>query len=490
MSGPANKFAGHRPRPSLPVSTTLVRPRFGHHVQSKWTRASLGLSRGSVRAHVAPVDHDDAACQAASSEVLNYFVRRMERAGWDSAAIRESIVSTASGDVTDVWMAMRRVYGLGVKETALMESPWLENALENGMEDWTGSMTIESIGSLDERDLSGGTLRKQHAPRVFLKMESTQPTGAFKVRGACNALAERLKEDPGTRFTISSTGNHALACLHALKAISAAGNGEAGAPDDESMLDIYLPGSVSKRKLAKIERQAALVGPGAVNVFVLDGVADCVEAEMQARREAEAAGRYYVSPYNNDKVIAGHGTLAMELLMELGPSQLDYVFVPVGGGGLITGIARVLKALAPHVRIVGCQAAACPVMARSVDEGSIVDWECVDWNETLAEGLAGGIESDSRTFEACKTLVDAWVTVEEKEIAEAMVGMHGHHGAQIEGAAAVMLAAIVKMGSQMRDKTVVGVVCGGNLDSRDLDRAYDLVRARDVRAGASKAAHF
>ena len=464
-----------------------MQPRFGHyHVQSKWTRASdLGL-RGSVVGHVATSDAA-AACQAASSEVLSYFVRRMERAGWDSAAIRESIVSTAAGDVTDVWMAMRRVYGLGVKETALMESPWLENALENGMEDWTGSMTIESIGSLDERDLSGGTLRKQHAPRVFLKMESTQPTGAFKVRGACNALAKRLTEAPGTRFTISSTGNHALACVHALKAIAAAGNGEAGAPD-ESMLDIYLPGSVSKRKLAKIERQAALVGPGAVNVFVLDGVADCVEAEMHARREAEAAGRYYVSPYNDDAVIAGQGTLAMELLMELGPSQLDYVFVPVGGGGLISGIARVLKALAPHVRIVGCQAAACPVMARSVDEGSIV--ECVDWNETLAEGLAGGIESDSRTFEACKTLVDAWVTVSEKEIAEAMVGMHGHHGAQIEGAAAVTLAAIVKMGSQMRDKTVVGVVCGGNLDSRDLERAYDLVRARDVRGGASKAAHF
>lgn len=445
--------------------------------------------------------HDDDGDSALSpglhgeEEVLNYFVRRLEGRGWDSQTIRESVVSTAPNNITDVWQAMRQIYGLGVKETGLMESPWLENVIFSGVwDDWTSSTLIESVGSLDERDLSGGTLRRQHAPRVWLKMENTQPTGSFKVRGACNAmLAARKKAlaegNAEPRFTISSTGNHALACIHALGAMKRQ-HSDAQGDDQESMLDVYLPSSVSRRKLAKIEHLASQVGCK-MSIFVLDGVEDCVEAEIRARQEAEAAGRVYISPYNDEAVIAGQGTISLELLMELPPEHLDMVFVPVGGGGLISGVARVLKTLAPHVHIVGCQAAACAVMAASVDEGSIV--RCTEWNSTLAEGLAGSIESDSCTFEACKTYVDSWVTVSEKEIAEALVGMHGHHGQPVEGSAAVALAAIVKMGASLRDKGVVGVVCGGNLDSKDLDRAYDIVRGRDSRDedfGGSRASAF
>ncbi len=419
-------------------------------------------------------DQSDRALKA-----LNYFVRRLEARGWDSQKVRESVVSGATDDITDVWLAMSRIYGLGVKETALMESPWLENAIASGTwEDWM-SVRMESVGSVDERDLSGGTLRRQHAPRVWLKMENTQPTGSFKVRGACNAILETRKARGAgaARFTVSSTGNHALACIHALGAVRQHEGGSAG--DDDSVLDVYLPSSVSRRKLARIERLVEQMDcKSSVNVFVMD-VADCVEAEVHARGEAAAKDRTYLSPYNDQSVIAGQGTLAIELMMELSPEQLDYVFVPVGGGGLITGVAKVLKHLAPHIRVIGCQAAACPVMSRSVDEGSII--ECTDWNETLAEGLAGGIERDSCTFESCKTLVDEWVTVSEKDIAEALVGMHGHHGQQIEGAAAVTLAAIMKAGPTIRDKGVVGVVCGGNLDTKDLDRAYDIVRMRDSR---------
>ncbi len=439
--------------------------------------------------------------------ILRFFVRRLETRGWDSQRVRESIVGASGDNITDVWLAMSRIYGLGVKETALMESPWLEHTIASGTwEDWMG-VRMESVGSVDERELSGGTLRRQHAPRVWLKMENTQPTGSFKVRGACNAILEtRNALGAAARFAVSSTGNHALACVHALGAVRQlegvrAGQGDEDGDDgddgddnddggdNDSVLDVYLPSSVSKRKLARIERLVEQTGCNA-NVIVLD-VEDCVEAEVRARGDAAAKGRHYVSPYNDEGVIAGHGTLAIELMMELSPEQLDCVFVPVGGGGLISGIARVLKHLAPHVRVIGCQAAACPVMSRSVDEGSIV--ECTDWNETLAEGLAGGIESDSCTFETCKALVDEWVTVSEKDIAEALVGMHGNHGQLVEGAAAVTLAAIMKAGVSIRDKGVVGIVCGGNLDTKDLDRAYDIVRkrgSRDDESDASRANAF
>ncbi len=463
----------------LAVSTprgSFVSPRFSVKCNVAGSLTSPGHDKNQG---ASPRNREDIDRERETASVLSYFVRRIEAKGWDSQRVRESIVSTAPDNITDVWVAMTRIYGLGVKETALMESPWLENAISHGLwDDWVG-VGMESVGSVDERDLSGGTLRRQHAPRVWLKMENTQPTGSFKVRGACNAILETRKAlgADAARFSISSTGNHALACIHALGAIRQ--HGCASAEDGESVLDVYLPSSVSRRKLSRIER---LVGQmdceSSVNVFVMD-VADCVEAEAHARGEAMARGRTYISPYNDRSVIAGQGTLAIELLMELSPEQLDCVFVPVGGGGLISGIARVLKSLAPHVRVIGCQAAACPVMTRSVDGGSIVG--CTDWGETLAEGLAGGIEGDSCTFEACKTLVDEWVTVSEKDIAEALVGMHGMHGQLVEGAAAVALAAIMKVGPRIRDKGVVGVVCGGNLDTKDLDKAYDIARLRDAR---------
>jgi threonine dehydratase len=249
---------------------------------------------------------------------------------------------------------------------------------------------------------------------------------------------------------------------------------------------IYVPETINSRKLAKIERLAKTCGA----TIELHGE-DCVEAERLARRTAEVSGAVYISPYNDIDVISGQGTIAMEILMEKSPEELDAIFVPVGGGGLIAGIAQVVKKIAPHVRIIGCQPEVSDVMRQSVDEGSIVT---IPWIQTLAEGVSGGIEEDSITLGPCMDLVDEWVTVSEEQIAHAMVGMHGHHGQQVEGAAAVTVASIMKKGQELMGKQVVAIVCGGNVAGADLDAAYDIVRGlspnQNVKEAEGKASAF
>jgi threonine dehydratase len=271
--------------------------------------------------------------------------------------------------------------------------------------------------------------------------------------------------------TCSSTGNHALGVLHAATALAAAGR-----PVD---LTIYIPSTVTKQKVAKLQAAAEKCGAKIITIGQ-----DCVEAENAARAAAEAEGKIYVSPYNDTAVAGGQGTLAVELLMSLPPNKLDAVFVPVGGGGLIAGVAALIKSLDPQVKIYGCQPEASDVMRRSVEAGKVVDLE---WQETLSDATAGGIEEDALTIEACRQFVDYWVTVSEPEIAAAMVGIHGHHGVAIEGAAGVAVASYIKLAEeQMRGKHAVVVICGGNVASETLDKAYQHVAMQKANPLSSR----
>lgn len=188
--------------------------------------------------------------------------------------------------------------------------------------------------------------------------------------------------------------------------------------------------------------------------------ADCVEAELAGRAAAEASGATYVSPYNDLQVVAGQGTISLELLAELGPGRLDAVFVPVGGGGLIAGIAAVLKAASPAITIVGCQPAASDIMRQSVAAGAIVDAPSGD---TLSDATAGGIEPGAITLVPCMQLVDEWVTVTEAEIGDALLGLLHHQSKLVEGSAACAIAALLKTKEQWAGKSVVVIACGGNI---------------------------
>ena len=275
--------------------------------------------------------------------------------------------------------------------------------------------------------------------RVYLKLENLQHTGSFKVRGAVSRLTRLGPDERRAGVVTASTGNHGLAVAYALQHLGLTGT-------------IFLPETASPQKVAALKRTGvdiAFHGTG------------CEATETHARRTAEANGRTYISPYNDPLVVAGQGTIAAELVRRLDP--FDAVLASVGGGGLMAGIAGTLKHHRPDVEMVGCLPENSPVMSESVRRGRIVAMETAP---TLSDGTAGGIEAGAVTFDWCRQWVDRWATVTEEDIASALRLVFFEHRLVIEGAAAVAVAALLKEPSRYAGKTVVVVICGGNIDPR------------------------
>jgi threonine dehydratase len=158
-------------------------------------------------------------------------------------------------------------------------------------------------------------------------------------------------------------------------------------------------------------------------------------------------------------VVGGQGTIAVEL--ENQAAEIDVLFVSLGGGGLISGIAGYLKAVRPGVEVIGCSPENSAVMIRSIEAGRILDLPSLP---TLSEGTAGGVEAGSITFDLCRHLVDRYVTVEEAEIERSLRNFIETHDMVIEGAAAVALSSYLKLREEYRGKKVVIIICGGNMD--------------------------
>lgn len=271
-------------------------------------------------------------------------------------------------------------------------------------------------------------------PSLLAKAEHLQTTGSFKLRGAFNRLLTLSEDDRRRGVVAASSGNHGAAVAHASHVLGIEAT-------------VYVPEGASPPKVAKIRDQGARV------LFV---GTDGLDTEQEARRAAEASGRPYISPYNDEGVMAGQGTLAAELVRDAGP--LDRVYVAVGGGGLIGGMAIYLAAASPETRVVGVLPAASPHMAVSVAAGRIVDQPT---RPTLSDGTAGGIEPGAITFEACARFVHGWMTVSESEIAAAMRWWSGHSPDPIEGAAGVAIAGCLRDLDQGGRSAFV--VCGGNV---------------------------
>ena len=280
-------------------------------------------------------------------------------------------------------------------------------------------------------------LSAENGGAVWLKLENMQHTGSFKVRGAINRLMALDDDQRKIGIVTASSGNHALATVFGLNRLGIKGV-------------IYLPESASPLKVRMLtELDATIRFHGS----------DCEATETHARQQAEKAGQVYISPYNDPFVVGGQGTIGLEILDRL--PQVDCIMVSVGGGGLISGIAGVVKSLRNGIRIVGCLPSHSPAMAASVRAGRIVDGPTL---ETLSDGTAGGIEAGAITFDPCRTLVDDWVLVTEDEIRSAMVRVFDNHRLVIEGAAGVTVAGFLKMASRLSEQTVALVICGGNID--------------------------
>jgi threonine dehydratase len=278
--------------------------------------------------------------------------------------------------------------------------------------------------------------------RVYLKLENRQDTGAFKLRGAANKLLSLPRAASAHGVVAASTGNHALAVSTIARKL--------GIP-----VEIFVSEHIHPHKRAKIEALQARVN-------VVAG--DHLFAELEARRDAQRTGRPYVSPYNDPEVIAGQGTLAVEILRQMAEQAagpLDAVFVAVGGGGLIGGIGAYLKRESPDTQVVGCWPENSPALHECLRKGAIID---VPERPTWSTSTAGGVEPGAITLEICRRVIDRHLLVTETEIVDAARRLYREDGELVEGAAAVAVAAFLKSADDYAGKTVALLICGGNAE--------------------------
>lgn len=281
-----------------------------------------------------------------------------------------------------------------------------------------------------------GPLSRETGARVYVKWECDQITGSFKLRGALNKLRSLSDADRSRGVVSASTGNHGLAISHASR-LEGIG------------LKLFLPVTAAEVKRKMIE---------ALGVDVEVRGASCDKAESIAREFAGQTGRVFVSPYNDWDIVFGAGTVGLELADDL--SRFEDVLVPVGGGGLIAGIAGFLKSARPETRLIGVEPETSAFMAASIAAGRLVE---IDEKETIADAVAGGIEPGAITFPLCRDLLDFIEEVPEPLISRAMALVHEHHGRMVEGAGALPFAALLHSPAKWRDRTVVAVVSGGNV---------------------------
>jgi len=307
----------------------------------------------------------------------------------------------------DVRAAARRI-GRSVFHTPLVRSAWLS-------------------------DLSGAD--------VWLKLEFVQPTGSFKIRGALNALRQIADARPGARIVTASAGSHGLAVSWAAAALHL------------PPVRVHLPRTAPDAKRHGIARLGARLVE-----------AESYEAaEAGAHADAAESGDTYVSPYSHPAVIAGAGTVALEMIDDA--PDLDAIVVPVGGGGLLSGCAIAVSDR-PGVQVIGAEACASPAFTSALATGRIVT---VDVGPTIADGLAGNMEPDSATFEIVRQFGATVVAVDESAILDALRGLVEHEHLLVEGAAAAAVGALLTRQVVLNGRRVGVVLTGRNVD-RDVIR--------------------
>lgn len=287
---------------------------------------------------------------------------------------------------------------------------------------------------------------------VHLKLESVALTNSFKIRGALNALL-RLVERAGGRaaaplVVTASAGNHGRAIALAAERLGL-------------RAVVFTPRTAPETKKAAIRRH---------DVELNDDAPDYDAAETAAREFARSSHAFYLSPYNHPDVIAGAGTIAFEILEVL--HAFDVMVVPIGGGGLASGVGLALKAAMPTAKVIGVEAAASTAFATALRHGSITK---IDPQPTVADGLAGNLEPGAMTFDIVRRVVDGVVSVSEDDLAGAIASLATEEHLIVEGAGAAATAGVLARGLVRAGQRAVVIVSGGNIDT---DRLAPLLRHR------------
>ncbi len=297
------------------------------------------------------------------------------------------------------------------------------------------------------------TLSDMTGNSVYLKMENQQRTGSFKLRGAYNKVANLSEEEKKHGIIASSAGNHAQ------------GTALAGTL-------FGIPSTIVMPKNAPLSKVKATRGYGAT-VVLEGGVYD--EAYAAARRIQEENKLTFIHPFNDPMVIAGQGTIALEILEDL--PDVEAVVVPIGGGGLIAGVALTIKSLKPDVKVIGVQTQNMPSMAEAVAQKKIITY---NGNPTIADGIAVKTPGEL-TFDIVRRYVDEIVTVDEEEIASAILLLIERIKTISEGAGAVPVAAILNRLQHYKNRKIAAVISGGNIDVNMMSRIINKGLAKSGR---------
>ncbi|GAA0590679.1 threonine ammonia-lyase [Virgibacillus siamensis] len=302
--------------------------------------------------------------------------------------------------------------------------------------------------------LSSTTTNKRVGKNVHFKMENQQKTGAFKFRGATYKLMQLPKERLANGVITASAGNHAQGVAYAAAKLGAEAT-------------IFM---AEATPVAKIN---ATKSYGAEVVLVGESFQEAYEASLERQKETGAA---YIHPFDDADIIAGQGTIAMEMLRQ--EDRLDTIIVPIGGGGLISGIATAAKHVNRSIKVIGVQAAGAAAMYSSYHRDTVKKLDTVS---TIAEGIAVK-QPGSHTLPIIRDVVDDIVTVSDEEIAAAIVYMLERNKTLLEGAGAASLAALFRYYDDIPSRHCGIVVSGGNLDISRLPEIQKLAEARRVLA--------
>lgn len=287
---------------------------------------------------------------------------------------------------------------------------------------------------------SNKRLSDDYGANIYLKREDLQPVRSFKLRGAYNKIAYLSKEDRVSGVVCASAGNHAQGVALACQKLGIQGT-------------IFMPVPTPKQKV----NQVRMFGGSEINIQLVGDTYD--DAYHAAQSFCENNKSTFVHPFDDDQVVAGQATLALEII-EQSDVPIDYIFVPIGGGGLISGVLNVFKKLSPETKIIGIEPQGAPAMYNSLESGINTSLTKID---PFVDGAAVRKVGDN-AFMLCKSHLDDMILVSEGAICQTILKMYNKDAIVVEPAGAMSVAALKQYAPQIQGKNVVCLICGGNND--------------------------
>ena len=283
-------------------------------------------------------------------------------------------------------------------------------------------------------------LSEETSASVFFKREDLQQIRSFKIRGAYNKISSMSPEQRAGGIICASAGNHAQGVAFSCKKLQIHG-------------DIYMPATTPQQKVSQVR----MFGEHYIHIILIGDTYDACQKE--ALKHAQKEKKVFIHPFDDKEVIEGQGTLALEIL-ENSESPIDYLFVPIGGGGLVSGILTVFQALSPQTKIIGVEPEGAPSMQQSLAEGKRVLLKTMD---RFVDGAAVR-QVGVLPFEICKSGLTEVVRVHEGKICQTILDLYNKEGIVAEPAGALAIAAVDLYKEKLKGKRVVALLCGGNND--------------------------